>query len=265
MTDETPPTILVSTDERGVATVTLNRPEIHNAFDDGVIRDLTGILFALEADPAVKVVVLAAAGPSFSAGADLAWMRRMAGYTEEQNVGDAIALARLLASLDTFAKPTVARVQGAAFAGGLGLISCCDVAVGAEGAIFCVSEVKLGLVPATISPYLIAAIGARAARRYCLSAERFSAAEAHRLGLLHEVVPAAQLDAALERIVASLLEGALGAQTHTKQLIASVKDRPVTDTLMLYTAQAIADARASGDGKEGVAAFFEKRKPGWRH
>ena len=264
MTEETPPTILVSTDERGVATVTLNRPEIHNAFDDGVIRDLTGILFALGADPAVKIVILAAAGPSFSAGADLAWMRRMAGYTEAQNVGDAIALARLLATLDGLSKPTIARVQGAAFAGGLGLISCCDIAVGAESAIFCVSEVKLGLVPATISPYLVEAVGPRAARRYCLSAERFSAAEAHRLGLLHEVVPGDQLDAALAKIVDNLLEGSLAAQRHTKELIANVKDRPITDTLMLYTAQAIADARASSDGKEGIAAFFEKRNPGWR-
>lgn len=258
------PNILVTTDARGVATVALNRPAIHNAFDDRLIADLTAALRGLEKDPAVRAVLLTGSGQSFSAGGDLTWMRRMAGYSDAENFADAMALAELLRTLNELEKPTVARVNGAAYAGGLGLVCCCDVAVAATEAVFCISEVRLGLVPATISPYVVAAIGARVARRYFLTAERFSAAEAQRLGLVHEVAPLAGLDAAADRILGALLDGATGAQARSKRLIAEVGDRPVTETLMALTARAIADARASAEAREGLGAFFDKRKPGWK-
>ncbi len=258
------PNILVATDARGVATVTLNRPAIHNAFDDALIAALTRVLRDLADDAAVRTVVLTGAGESFSAGGDLAWMRRMASYSDAENFADAMALAALLQLLNELPKPTVARVNGAAFAGGLGLVCCCDIAVAAEEAIFSISEARLGLVPATISPYVVAAIGARQARRYFLTAERFSAAEARRIGLVHEVVPRAGLDAAVEKIVGALAEGGSGAQTRSKRLIAEVQDRPVTEAVLALTARAIAEARASAEAREGLAAFFEKRKPGWR-
>jgi methylglutaconyl-CoA hydratase len=251
------PAILVSTDARGVATLTLNRPAIHNAFDDRLIAELTHALRRVERDAAVRLVVLTGAGQSFSAGGDLNWMQRMAGYSDAENYADAMAL-------DELCKPVVARVNGAAFAGGLGLVCCCDVAVAAESAVFCISEVRLGLVPATIGPYVVAAIGARAARRYFLTAERFSAAEARRIGLVHEVAPLAELDAAVEKVIAALLEGGPGAQARSKRLIAEVADRPRTEAMMALTARAIAEARASAEGREGLAAFFAKRKPAWR-
>jgi methylglutaconyl-CoA hydratase len=256
--------ILVDTDARGVATVTLNRPAIHNAFDDALIAELTAALRRLEADAAVRAVALTGSGQSFSAGGDLNWMRRMAQYSEAENFADAMALAELLRTLNELAKPTLARVNGAAFAGGLGLVCCCDVAVAAEEAVFCISEVRLGLVPATISPYVVAAIGPRAARRYFLTAERFSAAEARRIGLVHEVAPRAELDAAVERMLTALLDGGTAAQARSKRLIAEVQDRPVTEAMMSLTARAIAEARASVEGREGLAAFFEKRKPAWK-
>lgn len=256
--------ILVDTDARGVATVTLNRPAIHNAFDDALIAELTAALRRLEADAAVRAVALTGSGQSFSAGGDLNWMRRMAQYSEAENFADAMALAELLCTLNELAKPTLARVNGAAFAGGLGLVCCCDVAVAAEEAVFCISEVRLGLVPATISPYVVAAIGPRAARRYFLTAERFSAAEARRIGLVHEVAPRAELDAAVERMLTALLDGGTAAQARSKRLIAEVQDRPVTEAMMSLTARAIAEARASVEGREGLAAFFEKRKPAWK-
>ncbi len=258
------PITLVDSDARGVATVTLNRPQIHNAFDDALIAELTAALRRLAADASVRAVVLTGAGQSFSAGGDLKWMRRMAGYSEAENLADAMALAELLRLLNELPKPTVARVNGAAFAGGLGLVCCTDIAIAAEEAIFSVSEVRLGLVPATISPYVVAAIGARHARRYFLSGERFSAAEARRIGLVHEVVPRAELDAAVEKILAALLEGGTSAQARSKRLVAEVRDRPVTASLMALTARAIAEARASREAREGLAAFFEKRKPSWR-
>jgi methylglutaconyl-CoA hydratase len=258
------PNILVSTDARGVATVALNRPAIHNAFDDRLIADLTAALRRLAGEEAVRVVVLTGSGESFSAGGDLNWMRRMAQYSDAENFADAMALAELLRSLNELPKPTVARVNGAAFAGGLGLVCCCDVAVAAEEAIFSISEARLGLVPATISPYVVDAIGARAARRYFLTAERFSASEAQRIGLVHEVAPRAALDAAVEKLVASLLEAGAGAQARSKRLIAEVRDRPMSEALMALTARAIAEARASAEAREGLAAFFAKRKPNWR-
>jgi methylglutaconyl-CoA hydratase len=258
------PNLLVDTDARGVATVTLNRPAVHNAFDERLIADLTVALRRLDGDPAVRAVVLTGSGRSFSAGGDLNWMQRMAGYSDAENLADAMALAELLRVLNELGKPTVARVNGAAFAGGLGLICCCDIAVAAEEAIFCISEVRLGLVPATISPYVAAAIGGRASRRYFLTAERFSAAEARCIGLVHEVAPLADLDAAVERIVTALLEGGTQAQARSKRLIAEVQDRPVTEAVMTLTARAIAAARASAEGREGLAAFFDKRPPRWK-
>jgi methylglutaconyl-CoA hydratase len=258
------PNILVSTDARGVASVVLNRPAVHNAFDDRLIAELTEALRRLERDPAVRAVLLTGSGQSFSAGGDLHWMRRMADYSHAENFADGMALAELLRLLNELPKPTVARVNGAAYAGGLGLVCCCDIAVAASEAVFCISEVRLGLVPATISPYVVAAIGARAARRYFLSGERFSAAEAQRLGLVHEVAPLAGLDAAADRILGALLDGATGAQARSKRLVDEVRDRPVTETLMALTARGIAEARASAEAREGLAAFFDKRSPGWK-
>jgi methylglutaconyl-CoA hydratase len=258
------PILLETSDAHGVATVTLNRPAIRNAFDDVLIAELTACLRRLDADRAVRVVVLTGSGESFSAGADLHWMRRMAQYSDAENRADAMALAGLLRLLDELGKPTVARVNGAAFAGGFGLVCCCDVAIAAAEAVFCLSETRLGLVPATIAPYVVAAIGPRAARRYFLTAERFPAAEALRIGVVHDVVPRAGLDAAVETIVAALLEAAPGAQARSKRLIADVRGRPVTDAVMALTARVIADARVSPEGREGLAAFLEKRPPSWR-
>jgi methylglutaconyl-CoA hydratase len=257
------PNILIEIDGRGVARLTLNRPAVRNAFDDVLIADLTAALARLERDSEVRVLVLTGSGESFSAGGDLNWMRRMAGYSEAENLADAEALAELLRRLNEFEKPTLARVNGAAFAGGLGLVCCCDVAVAASEAAFSVSEVRLGLVPATISPYVVAAIGARASRRYFLTGERFSADEARRIGLVHEVVPRAALDGAVDGIVAALLAGGSAAQARSKRLIAEVQDRAVGESVMGLTARAIAEARASAEAREGLAAFFAKRKPGW--
>jgi methylglutaconyl-CoA hydratase len=258
------PNILVATDARGVATVALNRPHVRNAFDEHLIADLTATLRRLATDTAVRIVVLTGNGSSFSSGGDLDWMGRMASYGDAENFADAMALAELLRTLDEFPKPTLARVNGAAFAGGLGLVCCCDIAVAAADAIFSISEVRLGLVPATISPYVVAAIGARAARRYFQTGERFSAAEAHRIGLVHEVAPADQFDRAVEVLVAALLEGGSGAQARSKRLIAEVQDRPITEAMLTLTARAIAEARAAPEAREGLAAFFAKRKPEWR-
>ncbi|MFM2043181.1 MAG: hypothetical protein RLY86_1757 [Pseudomonadota bacterium] len=254
--------VLVARDGRGIATVTLNRPEVHNAFNDGVIADLHRIWLDLGADPAVRAVVLRGNGPSFSAGADLTWMKRMAGYSLEQNREDALGLARMLRALNELPKPTVAVVHGPTFAGGTGLVAACDIALAADSALFALTEVKLGLIPATIGPYVVAAMGARAARRYFLTAERFSAAEAHRLGLVHEVVAVDALEATVQRILTRLLEGGPVALAATKDLIRAV-DRPLDDALVADTADRIAAARAGEEGREGVSSFLEKRKPAW--
>jgi methylglutaconyl-CoA hydratase len=250
-------------DGRGVATVTLNRPEVHNAFDDALIASLTQELARLEGDPGVRIVVLAAQGKSFSAGADLNWMRRLADHSIEENERDARALTALMRTLNDVAKPTIARVQGAAFGGGVGLVACCDIAVASEEAKFSLSEVRLGLIPAAISPYVIAAIGQRAARRYFLTAERFPAQEAWRLGLVHEVCPAAELDRRIEALVSLLLEAGPKASAAAKDLIFSVAGRRVDTELNDETARRIAAIRATGEGREGVAAFLQKRKPNW--
>lgn len=255
--------LLTSTDPRGVATVTLNRPQVHNAFDDALIAELTAALEKLEADASVRIVILTGAGKSFSAGGDLGWMRRMADYSEAENLADARALAGLMRTLDRMAKPTIALVQGPAYAGACGLIACCDIAICVDTASFAVTETRIGLIPAVISPYLMAAIGQRAARRYFLTAERFDAAEALRLGLVHQVVAAADLAAAGEKIVASLLGCGPNALKEAKALIRRVAHSPVDDALIEDTAARIARVRATPEGKEGVSSFLEKRKPNW--
>lgn len=254
--------ILTSIDPRGVATVTLNRPEIHNAFNDTVIAELTDIFRRLGDDPAVRVLVLRGTGKSFSAGGDLNWMRRMAGYDFAQNQADAMGLATMLRTLNECPKPTLAVIHGHCFAGAVGLVAACDIAIAADAVQFALTEVRLGLIPATIGPYVVAAMGGRACRRYFLTAERFDAAEAHRLGLVHEVVGPDDLDAAAERHIANLLAGGPMALAAAKDLIRAV-DGPVTDAMMADTANRIALARASEEGREGLASFFDKRKPGW--
>jgi len=256
--------VLTEIESRGVARITLNRPEMHNAIDDELIADLTDALKRIEHDPRVCVVVLAANGKSFCAGGDLNWMKRTAGYSMGENQRDALALARLLNTLNFLAKPTLALVQGPAYGGGVGIVACCDVAIAATAAKFTLSEVRLGLVPATISPYVVAAIGARAARRYFLSAEIFDAGEAARIGLVHKVVDPSQLAAAGAAMIDRLFEGGPASQASSKELIFRVADQPVTAALEDYTARKIAEARASAEGKEGVAAFLEKRLPSWR-
>jgi methylglutaconyl-CoA hydratase len=247
----------------GVGILWLNRPELRNAFNDDMIAELTAALKALEADAAIRAVVLAGAGPAFCAGADLNWMKRMSGYSFAQNHADAKGMATMLHTLYTLKKPTIARVHGAAFAGGVGLVAACDMAVAAYEAEFCLSEVKLGLIPATISPYVVRAMGERASRRYFLSAERFTAAEAYRVGLLSDIAPAAELDGRINELLEQLLLGGPGAQALSKDLIRAVAGTPITADLVSDTASRIATARASAEGREGVASFLERRKPVW--
>ncbi|MBT5415644.1 MAG: enoyl-CoA hydratase/isomerase family protein [Rhodospirillaceae bacterium] len=246
----------------GRATVTLNRPEVHNAFDDALIAALRGVLDDLAARDEVRLVVLASEGKSFSAGADLNWMKRMAGYSEAENLADSMALAHMLQRLDTMPVPTIARVQGAALGGGVGLVACCDVAVASEGAKFSLSEVRLGLIPATIGPYVLNAIGPRQARRYFLTAERFDAAEAQRIGLVHAVCAPDDLDTTVDAVAGELLKGGPAALRQGKALIERVTGG-VPEAVLADTAERIARIRAEAEGREGVAAFLEKRKPSW--
>lgn len=255
--------MLEVTRQGGVARVTLNRPELRNAFDDELIRKLRNIFEELSADRSVRVMVLAGNGPAFCAGADLNWMKRMAGYGYEENLADAQALAKMLATLDRFPKPTIARVHGPVFAGGTGLVAACDIAIGTPEAKFCLSEAKLGLSPATISPYVMRAMGERMARRYFLSAEVFDAEEAYRIGMLSALVPAADLDASIDALVKHLLAGGPQAHAKIKELIRAVAHRPVDDALAADTARRIAEIRGSPEGKEGIASFLEKRKAAW--
>ena len=248
----------------GVGRITLNRPEVRNAFDDALIAALTRAFQELDEDAAVRVVVLAGNGPAFCAGADLNWMKRMAGYGYDENLRDARALAEMLATLDGMDKPTLARVHGPAFAGGTGLVAACDIAVGTPEAKFCFSEARLGLSPATISPYVLRAIGARAASRYFLTAEVFDAAEALRIGMLSAVVPAAELDRCIDGLLEHLLAGGGEAHARIKDLIRDVAGRPVDEALRNDTARRIAEIRASPQGREGIASFLEKRKPSWK-
>jgi len=249
--------------KEGVARITLNRPEVRNAFDDALIASLKNCFSELEADKSTRIVVLAGNGPAFCAGDDLNWMKRMAGYGYEENLADARALADMLAALDRLPKPTIARVHGPAFAGGTGLVAACDIAIGTPQAKFCFSEAKLGLSPATISPYVMRAIGERAARRYFLTAEVFDAAEACRIGLLSACVSSNQLDSSVEEIIKHLLAGGSEAHAKIKELIRAVGGRAVDAALVADTARRIAEIRVSPEGREGIASFLEKRKPSW--
>lgn len=246
-----------------VSTITLNRPEVRNAFNDEVIAELTQAFTQLGRDPQVRAIVLAAEGPAFCAGADLNWMRRMADYTREENLADAAQLAEMLRVIYTCAKPTVARIQGDVYAGGMGLVAACDMAVSVDSANYCLSEVRLGLFPATISPYVIRAMGARAAHRYFLTAERFDAQEAHRIGFIHSMVSAEALDAKVAELTQALVSASPEAVTACKQLLQDVAGRDISAGLIAQTVQGIADIRASAQGKEGVQAFLQKRKPSW--
>ena len=255
---------MLTVDRRGgVARVTLDRPELRNAFDDVLVGKLTAVFRDLEIDESVRAVILAGNGPAFCAGADLNWMKRMAAYGYDENLADARALAGMLATLDRMPKPTIARVHGPVFAGGTGLVAACDIAVGTPEAKFCLSEAKLGLSPATISPYVIRAMGERMARRYFLTAEVFDAAEAYRVGMLSALVAAADLDATIEGLVKHLLDGGPQAHARIKELIRAVAQRPVDDALVADTAKRIAEIRVSPEGKEGIAAFLEKRRASW--
>jgi len=246
-----------------VATVTLNRPEVRNAFNDDVIAELTLAFNQLGQDARVRAIVLQATGPAFCAGADLHWMRRMADYSHAENLADAACLAEMLRVIYTCPKPTLARIQGDVVAGGMGLVAACDIAVSVDGAQFCLSEVKLGLYPATISPYVIRAMGARAAHRYFLTAERFDALEALRIGFVHAVVGADQLDEKVAEMTQALLNASPNAVRECKALLHAVAGRDISPRLIADTVEGIANIRASHDGKEGVQSFLQKRKPGW--
>ncbi|MGH8401165.1 MAG: enoyl-CoA hydratase-related protein [Gammaproteobacteria bacterium] len=258
-------TVLLTTDSRGVATLTLNRPEKHNAFDDVIISELTNKLVKLDNDKKVRVVVLTGAGKSFSAGADINWMRASAQFDEAQNIEDALKLAELMSTLDGMRIPTIARVNGAAFGGGVGLVACCDIAIASTAAKFSLSEVRLGLVPSVISPYMIAAIGAHNARRYFLTADVITADKAREIGLVHEVTSADKLDEAVEREIALLLKGGPKALTAAKNLIAGqvALSTSARRNLRSKTANIIAQLRVSDEGQEGLSAFLEKRPASW--
>jgi methylglutaconyl-CoA hydratase len=246
-----------------VAIVTLNRPEVRNAFDDVLISDLTRVFSDIDKDKTVSVMVLAGAGKAFCAGADLNWMKRMAGYGYEDNLKDARALALMLQTLDRMSKPTIARVHGPAYAGGVGLVAACDVAIGSQDAEFCLTEVKLGLSPATISPYVVRAMGERLARRYFLTGEVIDAGEAYRLRLLSDVCPPDELDGAVNAILGHLVVGGRAAHAEIKDLVRTVATGAVDDAMIADTAKRIAEIRVSPEGREGIASFLEKRKPSW--
>lgn len=246
-----------------LATITLTQPEVRNAFSDEVIADITHAFHAVGKRSDVRAVVLVAEGPAFCAGANLNWMRRMADYSRDENREDAGLLAEMLRVIYECPQPTIARVQGDVYAGGMGLVAACDMAVAAEGAGFCLSEVKIGLIPATISPYVIRAMGARAAHRYFLTGERFDAAEALRIGFVHRVVPAEELDNAVDGLLKHLVSAGPAAARACKRLVIDVAEREINEQLIAATVEGIADIRASAEGKEGVQAFLQKRKPAW--
>ncbi len=248
---------------RRVAVVWLAREKVRNAFNETLIAEVTTAFTRLADDDGVRAIVLAGRGPSFCAGADLDWMRRMAGYSHAENRADARALAGMLRTIYLCPKPTIARVHGDAYAGGMGLVAACDVAVAANTAHFCLSETRLGLIPATIGPYVVRAMGEQAARRYALTAERFDAAEALRLGFVHAVAAPEALDARVDELLAALLQTSANAVREAKRLVRDVAGRPVDEALAEDTAERIAAIRASDDGREGVRAFLDKRKPRW--
>lgn len=254
--------LLIDTQD-GVRTVTLNRAERHNAFDDSLIGELAQAFRDAATAEGVRAVVLASTGKSFSAGADLDWMKRMAGYSHEENLADAMALSDMLEAIDACPRPVIGVVQGPAYGGGVGLAACCDLAVAAEGASFCLSEVKLGIIPAVISPYVVRAMGERQARRYAVTAETFSAAEAKSMGLVHEVVPAEKLAEMRDRWLARIKGNGPQAMAAAKGLIRRAADQELGEPLRRWTAEQIAERRASDEGRDGIRAFLEKRKPAW--
>lgn len=255
---------IILTVDQGVATVSLNRPDKHNAFDDQIIVQLTEAFLLVENDDSVRVMILAANGKNFCAGGDLNWMKRIAAYSHTENLADATALATMLRTLNSLSKPTIARVQGAAYGGAVGLVSCCDMAVGAGNSRFCLSEVKIGLIPATISPYVIAAIGEKASRRYFLTAEVFTGLQARQMNLLSEVCDESELDVKVRELVDSILANGPMAVREAKQLIFEVDNRSVDDQLVAQTSARIAAIRGSEEGQEGLSAFLEKRAPSWK-
>nr|WP_067291149.1 enoyl-CoA hydratase/isomerase family protein [Marinobacterium profundum] len=257
-------TVLLDIQPDGVARLTLNRPEIHNAFDDAIIQRLTEHLVALDENPAVRVLVLASNGKNFSAGADFNWMQRMAANSHAENLQDALGLAGLMSTLNTFSKPSIALVQGAAYGGAVGLAACCDIVIATQASRFCLSEVRIGLTPATISPYVVRAIGERQARRYFQSAEAFSAAQAQQFGLVHEVVEDnAALQSACDSVVQALRRNGPRAMQAAKDLVFAVSQKPIDSALINDTARRIADIRVSDEGQEGLSAFLQKRTPNW--
>ena len=247
----------------GVATVWLNRPDVRNAMNEDLIGELAAAMRALGAGAQVRVIVLAGRGTAFCAGADLGWMKRMAGYGHAENRASALELAHMLNAVHTCPQPTIARVHGPAFAGGMGLAAACDIRVAEPAAEFCLSEVRIGLVPATISPYVVQAMGAAAARRYMLTAERLPASEAHRIGFVHALSAPGAIDETTGQLAKALLGAGPWALARTKRLLDEVVDQPVDDALLALTAEAISEVRASAEGREGVASFLEKRKPAW--
>ncbi|HVL75668.1 MAG TPA: enoyl-CoA hydratase/isomerase family protein [Noviherbaspirillum sp.] len=255
-------TLLLAIEDR-VATVTLNRPDVRNAFNETTIAEITHVFRALGENAEVRAIVLAANGPAFCAGADLNWMKKMAGYSHDENRADAAQLAAMLRTIYTCPKPVLAKVQGDCYAGGMGLVAACDIAVATDAVNFCLSEVKLGLIPATISPYVIKAMGENASRRYFLTAERFSAQEAQRIGFVHQVVGVDALDTVCGEIVKALVNNSPNAVKEAKRLVQDVAGRELSDALIADTAERIADIRSSEEGKEGVKSFLEKRKPNW--
>ena len=255
-------TLQITTQQR-VAVIWMNRPEVRNAFNETMVAELTQAFKAADADQDLRAVVLAGHGPAFCAGADLNWMKKMSAYSLKENLADAMGLAAMQNTIYMMKKPTVARVHGPAFAGGMGLVAACDIAVAAQEAEFCLSEVKLGLTAATISPYVVAAMGERHARRYFISAERFTAAEAFRIGLVHDITPMAELDASVNALLGHLLSASPAAIAASKDLIRAVARAPIDQKMIADTAARIAAARASADGKEGIRSFLEKRKPAW--
>lgn len=254
---------LILQQDGALATVTLNRPEVRNAFNETMIVELGQAFTHLANQPEVRAIVLAANGPAFCAGGDLNWMKKMAHYNDAENHADALHLAKMLRAIYTCPQPVVARVHGDCYAGGMGLVSACDMIVAAPGAYFCLSEVKLGLIPATISPYVIKAMGEQAARRYFLTAERFTAQEAHRFGMVHELAEAEAIDASVAAITKALLANSPNAVRQAKVLVREMAGREVDDALLEDSARRIAQIRASSEGREGVTSFLEKRKPNW--
>lgn len=263
-TEKTYQYITTALDVRGVAQLVLNRPDVHNAFDDIMIGELIAALDSFATNPQVRVLLLRSNGKNFSAGADLGWMRSMAEKNYDDNLLDAGELAKLMQKLDNFPAPTIALVQGAAFGGAVGLVACCDIAIASDKSSFCLSEVKIGLMPAVISPYVVRAIGERASRRYFLTAERFFAAEALHLGLLHKMVSDDELHGVSDAMVQTLLANSPAAVKAAKDLIFTVANQPTTQALIDETSRRIAAIRVSSEGQEGLSAFLQKRTPAWQ-